>query len=198
MNVVAPPNPSAWPPIQIRTTKKSGPQERDDAVVEGGRAGGASRADFTSEAAILVRQPVPAGPKKFTEPVALSSTFPVNLRLPPTALGSGFDLLALRARCKRELRGPAGAAQGRQDRVSRNLRKEQYARADSPFVLLALERNPPVRDQKFAEPVAVSSIAPGDVPLPRTTAGFDFDLLALRARRREKPTGRRAGRQVQE
>ena len=43
-------------------------------------------------------------------------------------------------------------------------------------------------DQKFAEPVAVSSIAPGDFPLPRTTAGFDFDLLALRARRREKPS----------
>jgi hypothetical protein len=36
---------------------------------------------------------------KFTEPVAFSSTFPVNLRLPPTALGSGFDLLTLRARC---------------------------------------------------------------------------------------------------
>src|SRR5690348_3363865 len=42
------------------------------------------------------------GPKKFTEPVALLSTSPVNLWLPPTALGSGFDLLALRARCKRE------------------------------------------------------------------------------------------------
>jgi hypothetical protein len=43
------------------------------------------------------------GPKKFTEPVALLSTTPGNLRLPPTALRSRFDLLALRARCKSNL-----------------------------------------------------------------------------------------------
>jgi hypothetical protein len=43
------------------------------------------------------------GPKKFTEPVALLSTSPGNLRLAPTALRSRFDLLALRARCKSNL-----------------------------------------------------------------------------------------------
>ena len=42
---------------------------------------------------------------------------------------------------------------------------------------------PKVSDHEFAEPVALSSIVPGDFPLARTTAGFDFDLLALRARR---------------
>src|SRR6478752_4374049 len=64
-----------------------------------------------------------AGPKKFTEPVALSSTFPVNLRLPPTALGSGFDLLAPRARCKSKPRARGNAAQGVCRSRSRNLRE---------------------------------------------------------------------------
>src|SRR4051794_4726292 len=63
-----------------------------------------------------------AGPKKFTEPVALSSTSPVNLRLPPTALGSGFDLLALRARCKREDRPSDTSRQGPAKRNWRILR----------------------------------------------------------------------------
>jgi hypothetical protein len=48
------------------------------------------------------------GPKKFTEPVALLSTSPGNLRLPPTAPASCFDLLALRARCKSKPNRPAG------------------------------------------------------------------------------------------
>src|SRR4051794_14730811 len=69
------------------------------------------------------------GPKKFTEPVALSSTFPVNLRLPPTALGSGFDLLALRARCKREATAPGRQVQEASERVSRNLHRIPCARA---------------------------------------------------------------------
>jgi hypothetical protein len=40
------------------------------------------------------------GPKKFAEPVALSSTASADLPLAGTALGLGFDLLALRARRK--------------------------------------------------------------------------------------------------
>src|SRR5262245_9325112 len=40
------------------------------------------------------------GPKKFTEPVALSSPEPIGFPLPRTASRPGFDLLALRARCK--------------------------------------------------------------------------------------------------
>ena len=40
----------------------------------------------------------------FAESISLSSTGSADLRLPPTASGSGFDLLALRARRKRESR----------------------------------------------------------------------------------------------
>ena len=40
----------------------------------------------------------------FAESISLSSTGPADLRLPPTAFASGFDLLALRARRKRESR----------------------------------------------------------------------------------------------
>jgi hypothetical protein len=40
----------------------------------------------------------------FAESISLSSTGSADLRLPPTAFGSGFDLLALRARRKRESR----------------------------------------------------------------------------------------------
>jgi len=40
----------------------------------------------------------------FAEPISLSSPGSADLRLPPTASGSGFDLLALRARRKRESR----------------------------------------------------------------------------------------------
>ena len=39
-----------------------------------------------------------------------------------------------------------------------------------------------IRDQKFTEPVALSSTASADLPLPGTALGCDFDLLALRAR----------------
>ena len=40
----------------------------------------------------------------FAESISLSSTGSADLRLPPTAFGSGFDLLALRARRKKESR----------------------------------------------------------------------------------------------
>ena len=52
------------------------------------------------------------GPKKFTEPVALSSTASADLPLPGTALGSDFVLLALRARCKRDTNVSAEAVKG--------------------------------------------------------------------------------------
>ena len=51
---------------------------------------------------------------RFTEPGALSSTAPVDfppsaLRLPRTASGDDFDLLASRARCKKDSTGSARA-----------------------------------------------------------------------------------------
>jgi hypothetical protein len=43
----------------------------------------------------------------------------------------------------------------------------------------------PRADQKFTEPVALSSTASADLPLPGTAFGLGFDLLALRARRKQ-------------
>src|SRR5436190_24320686 len=52
------------------------------------------------------------GPKKFAEPVSLSSATSADLPLPGTAFGTGFVLLALRARrkqdtipCKKRVKG---------------------------------------------------------------------------------------------
>src|SRR3954463_15382732 len=48
-------------------------------------------------------------------------------------------------------------------------------------------------DQKFPEPVALSSSEPGDFPLPRTVSRLGLDLLALRARcKGDSTTGRDA------
>src|SRR5918999_6050882 len=51
------------------------------------------------------------GPKKFTEPVALSSTQPADFPLPRTALELSFDLVALRARCRGQTKGRGQAGQ---------------------------------------------------------------------------------------
>ena len=126
------------------------------------------------------------GPKKFTEPVALSSTFPVNLRLPPTAPGSGFDLLALRARCKRELRGSGLTAQGCRNGVLCNLRGIPFG----PHEIANCATRSKGADHKFTEPVALSSTSPVNLRLPPTALGSGFDLLALRARCKGESTGR--------
>jgi len=52
--------------------------------------------------------------KKFTEPVALSSTQPAGRPLPRRALRQSFDLVALRARCK-EHRTPEAGAKSRSE-----------------------------------------------------------------------------------
>src|SRR5919201_4352184 len=56
-------------------------------------------------------------PKSFTEPGALSSPVSVDLPLPRRALRDRFDLLASRARCRRDPRDRWGGAQGRVHRV---------------------------------------------------------------------------------
>jgi hypothetical protein len=119
--------------------------------------------------------------QEFTEPVALSSTSPVNLWLPPTAPGSGFDLLALRARCKREPRARRVGAQGARQRVSRYLR--ELLRSQRELAERAACSKGP--DQKFTEPVALSSTSPVNLRLPPTALRSGFDLLALRARCRK-------------
>src|SRR6266542_3714291 len=76
-------------------------------------AGGTSRVPQTPSTGPLRGHALRAGPKKFAEPVSLSSTASADLPLPGTALGLGFDLLALRARrkqhtnvCVKRVKGP--------------------------------------------------------------------------------------------
>jgi len=52
------------------------------------------------------------GPKKFAEPVSLPSTDSADLPLPGTAFGTGFVLLALRARRKQDTNAYAQRVKG--------------------------------------------------------------------------------------
>jgi hypothetical protein len=51
-------------------------------------------------------------------------------------------------------------------------------------------------DQKFAEPVALSSAQPADRPLPRRANRLGLDLIALRARRGKEPKRSNDGGQI--
>ena len=53
----------------------------------------------------------------------------------------------------------------------------------------------PGLDQKFAEPVALSSAQPADRPLPRRALRRSLDLITLGARRRREPRRSRGARQ---
>jgi hypothetical protein len=80
----------------------------------GGRCGFAAATVSTrhrSAAAGPIRNGDPRVAVSFAESISLSSTVLVDLRLPPTALGLGFVLLALRARRARESRWPWVQAQ---------------------------------------------------------------------------------------
>src|SRR5262245_55310674 len=126
--------------------------------------------------------------QKFTEPGALSSSTPTNLRLPPTAYRSGIALLASRARCKAQSRAVYSDRQG-----SRLSNFSQKARNSTrlPFVRqFRSTKNSPSR-VRFR-------------PDPRLTFGFrllaargTFDLVASRARckrhTRAGSTGRQGG-----
>ena len=58
-----------------------------------------------------------------------------------------------------------------------------------PLAVGGPDRRPPVGPKKFTEPVALLSTRPDDLPLPRTASGLSFDLLALRARCVDEPSG---------
>jgi len=62
--------------------------------------GGTSRFPQTPSTGPLRGRTLRVGPKKFAEPVSLPSTDSADLPLPGTAFGTGFVLLALRARRK--------------------------------------------------------------------------------------------------
>ena len=81
------------------------------------------------------------GPKKFTEPVALSSTASADLPLPGTAFGSDFVLLALRARCKGDINALAERVKGSKGRLRANCALFFFQQLDSDSCSLP-------RDQK--------------------------------------------------
>jgi hypothetical protein len=75
-------------------------------------------------------------PKVFAEPVSLSSTVPAGFRLPPTATGSGFDLLTLRARRKGKVTVGRVPVQEVENRRVRYLRIIQLSTIPQPFFQL--------------------------------------------------------------
>ena len=102
-NESPPETPTASPPEPHEEEEDDRPAEGMDALVD---ARGPQMHRGRS-----YRRPVP-DQKKFTEPVALSSTRPADRPLPRRACELSFDLLALRARCKREPMGqrPEGSS----------------------------------------------------------------------------------------
>src|SRR5689334_9569748 len=81
---------------------------------------------MSSRPGSTVKGPCPpgvgTGPKKFAEPVSVSSTAFADLPLAGTALVLGFDLLRFRARRKWQSRDWPGPLQG-----SRNTSRPQFA-----------------------------------------------------------------------
>ena len=131
--------------------------------------------------------------QKCTEPVTPSSGLPTDVRR-SDCRSEGHQPQALRARCNRHSTGSECARQGVRpglsEQKSRNLRLFLYASSKLRSTLGALER----RDQQFAEPGALSSTPPGDLPLPRTASREGFVLLTPRARRRRNSMLASAGR----
>src|SRR5438270_332433 len=74
------------------------------------------------------------GPKKFAEPVSLSSTASADLPLAGTAFGLGFDLLALRARRKHQTTERKPCVQDVEKSRGRNLREIQLSTFPQLFV----------------------------------------------------------------
>ena len=153
--------------------------------------GGTSRFPQTPSTGPLRGRTLRVGPKKLTEPVALSSTASADFPLPGTALRSDFVLLALRARRKSHTNVPAEEVKGSKRDVCAICALFFFLRctSDSCNVKGVQNKEPaPVGagPKKFAEPVSLSSTASADLPLPGTAFGLGFDLLALRAPRKQQ------------
>src|SRR5215208_135359 len=81
--------------------------------------------DVTEDSIRIAARPYQAvSDQKFAEPVALSSTVSTGFGLPPTTTRYGFDLVALRARRKRQPTKPGVSSQDLAGRSSRNLRED--------------------------------------------------------------------------
>src|ERR671918_88965 len=100
--------------------------------------------------------------KKFTEPVALSSTQPADRPLPRRAFELRFDLIALRARCRGQAMGLGLPGQGRRSPDSRNLRRISPTAGRAP----RKRRIPPCaalsctasREQRWGSPPSLRSL----------------------------------------
>ena len=77
------------------------------------------------------RNPDGTGPRKFTEPVALSSTRHIDLPLARSACVTGFDLVALRARCTANLRGREERGQAARETRSSQIAPVSVSRPDA-------------------------------------------------------------------
>ena len=117
--------------------------------------------------------------QKCTEAGAPSSGFPTDLRR-SDCLSESHQPRALRPRCNQDTTGSRHRRQARANCNSRSLRLFLY----NAHILASRRRCAlPKQDQGFAEPGALSSTSPADLPLPRTAFRESFVLLASRARR---------------
>ena len=115
---------------------------------------------------------------KHTEAVAPSSDLPTDRRR-SDCLSEGHQPRALRPRCNRDTTARFMRRQVGTDRKSAVC---EFFFTSSTILRLdacALTK----RDQGFAEPGALSSTSPADLPLPRTASREGFVLVASRARR---------------
>src|SRR5439155_9293715 len=118
---------------QRKADEDGEPNEKTAALHDAEAYGFPSPVGELADATLSTRHRSPAGgpirngdPRvavSFAESISLSSTGSADLRLPPTAFGSGFDLLALRARRRWESRRGHGLPQ-----EVRKTKRTQFAR----------------------------------------------------------------------
>ena len=128
MNAVAPADADGEPAEPDEQEEDERPEEALDARIDARHAQVHRREpnDWTKGRCENTAGPR-TGPKKFTEPVALSSTQPADLPLPRRAFELSFDLVALRARCTREATGWGRAVKGVGQAEFRNLRTISFS-----------------------------------------------------------------------
>jgi hypothetical protein len=117
--------------------------------------------------------------QKRTEAVAPSSDLPTDRRR-SDCLSEGHQPQALRPRCTRDTTARFARRQVGTDRETRSLRYFSYEQHEVAFRRLCSTTE---KDQEFAEPGALSSTSPADLPLPRTASREGFVLVTPRARR---------------
>ena len=116
---------------------------------------------------------------RFRPPNLLAFRFHVQ----PSGPASTYSRSVLGARGT--VRRVSGPCKGGRNRKMRSLHDFHYPHANRA-ILVACSRegwDQKAGPKKFADPVALSSPEPTDLPLARTASQLGFDLLTLRARR---------------